>query len=60
MDQVKLVTAGRDDISLSPSTKIRELEHLNNLMKKRIEEVCSRNMLRFSMVNQVVLKYAKL
>ncbi len=54
------MTAGRDDISLSPSTKIRELEHLNNLMKKRIEEVCSRNMLRFSMVNQVVLKYAKL
>ncbi len=54
------MTVGRDDISLSPSTKIRELEHLNNLMNKRIEEVCSRNVLWFSMVNQVVQKFAKL
>jgi hypothetical protein len=39
LDQTTLVGAGGDDISLNPSAKIRELERINALNEKRIEEV---------------------
>ena len=36
---MKLVTAGGEDISLSPTSKLRESQNLNELLNKRIEEV---------------------
>ena len=39
MKQIHPMKSGLGDISLSPSTKVRELEHINDLINKRIEEV---------------------
>ena len=38
-EKMKLVTAGGEDISLSPASKVRELERLNHELQKQIEEV---------------------
>ncbi|XP_028404874.1 TNFAIP3-interacting protein 2-like [Dendronephthya gigantea] len=43
MEQFQLVTAGGEDISLSPSAKLRQLEHVNGLMTKRIDELIENN-----------------
>ena len=39
MEEYKLVKAGYEDMSRSPSTEVRELQRTNDFKDKRIEEV---------------------